>query len=332
MKTPDEWLRKRTFHHSQFNDLKELVALKEQLQLSISLCFPTLNEEKTIGKEVVIMKSELMDRYALLDEIAVIDSGSTDKTREIAEEFGANVFLASDYLKEMGELRGKGENLWKALYLLRGDIIIFIDADISNIHPKFVYGLLGPMLSNTEIKFCKAFYERPLAVEGGARSEGGGGRVTEILIRPLFAQFFPELTGIIQPLSGEFAGYRHIFEQLSFPVGYGVETSLLIDISQKFGLEAMAQTDLDKRIHRNQQTRALGRMSFAILQTFWSRLNAFKAVEHLVPESFVMNQIEVDVEPRLVGQEIRECERPPMLEVESYRRLQDERARKANTT
>jgi glucosyl-3-phosphoglycerate synthase len=332
MKSLDEWLKKRTFHHSQFNDLKELVALKEQLQLSISLCLPTLNEEKTIGKEVVIMKSELMDRYPLLDEIAVIDSGSTDHTCEIAEEFGAKVFLASEYLKEMGELRGKGENLWKALYLLRGDIIIYIDADISNIHPKFVYGLLGPMLTDTEIKFCKAFYERPLAVEGGARSEGGDGRVTEILIRPLFAQFFPELAGIIQPLSGEFAGYRSIFEQLSFPVGYGIETSLLIDISQKFGLEAMAQTDLDKRIHRNQQTRALGRMSFGILQTFWNRLNALKSVEHLVPESFVMNQVEVETELRIVGQEIREYERPPMLEVESYRQRQAARAREANTT
>uniref|UniRef100_UPI000B7F8077 glucosyl-3-phosphoglycerate synthase n=1 Tax=Candidatus Entotheonella palauensis TaxID=93172 RepID=UPI000B7F8077 len=292
---------------------------------------PTLNEEKTIGKEVVIMKSELMDRYPLLDEIAVIDTGSVDNTREIAEEFGAKVFLASDHLKEMGELRGKGENLWKALYLLSGDIIVYIDADIANIHPKFVYGLLGPMLTNPDVKFCKAFYERPLAMEGGPRSEGGGGRVTEILIRPLFAQFFPELTGIIQPLSGEFAGYRTIFEQLSFPVGYGVETSLLIDISQKFGLEAMAQTDLDKRIHRNQQTKALGRMSFGILQTFWNRLNALKCVEHLEPESFVMNQIEVDTEPRMVGQEIREYERPPMLEVEPYRRQQEARAREAKT-
>lgn len=332
MKSLNEWLKNHTHHHSKFNDLKALVALKENLQLSISLCFPTLNEEKTIGKEVVIMKSELMDRYPLLDEIAVIDSGSSDKTREIAQEFGAKVFLASEHLQEMGQLRGKGENLWKALYLLRGDIIIYIDADISNIHPKFVYGLLGPMLTNTDIKFCKAFYERPLAIDGGTRSEGGGGRVTEILIRPLFAQFFPELTGIIQPLSGEFAGYREIFEQLSFPVGYGVETSLLIDISQKFGLEAMAQTDLDKRIHRNQQTKALGRMSFGILQTFWNRLNALKGVDHLVPDSYVMNQIEVEAEPKMVGQEIREYERPPMLEVEPYRLQQAARARETRTT
>ncbi len=328
MKNLDDWLQKHTFHHSQFTNLKELVTLKQRLNLTMSLCFPTLNEEKTIGKEVVIMKSELMERYPLLDEIAVIDSGSTDRTRQIAEEFGAKVFLASDHLKDMGELRGKGANLWKALYLLSGDIIIYIDADISNIHPKFVYGLLGPMLKNTEIKFCKAFYERPLSVDGGVRSESGGGRVTEILIRPLFSQFFPELSGIIQPLSGEFAGYREIFEQLSFPVGYGVETSLLIDISQKFGMDAIAQTDLDKRVHRNQQTKALGRMSFGILQTFWNRLNGLKGVENLMPESFVMNQIEVDPEPQLVGREIREYERPPMRDVPAYREKQKRRANK----
>ena len=149
--------------------------------------------------------------------------------------------------------KGMGENLWKAIYLLEGDIIIYIDADIANIHPKFVYGLVGPMFTNPEIKFVKAFYERPLTFSRGIRSSGGG-RVTEILIRPLFSQFFPELTGILQPLSGEFCGYREVFEQLPFPIGYGIETSSLIDISQKFGLKAIAQTDLDIRVHRNQET------------------------------------------------------------------------------
>lgn len=328
MKSLDDWLQTHTFHHSQFTDLNELVRLKNHHQLTISLCFPTLNEEKTIGKEVVLMKSELMDRYPLLDEIAVIDSGSTDTTREIAAEFGAKVFLASDYLPNMGELRGKGENLWKAIYLLHGDIIIYIDADISNIHPKFVYGLLGPLLQNTDLKFCKAFYERPLSMDSGPRSESGGGRVTEILIRPLFSQFFPELTSIVQPLSGEFAGYRHVFEQLSFPVGYGVETSLLIDISQQFGMDAIAQTDLDKRVHRNQQTKALGRMAFGILQTFWNRLNTLDGIDNLKPLSYIMNQIEIETEPKMVGQEIREYERPPMKDVEDYQRKRAEHAKK----
>ena len=196
-----QWLKSRTFHYTDFMDIEKLVEMKKAKGLKISLCFPTLNEEKTIGKSVIIMKSELMDRYPLLDEIAVIDSGSTDNTLAIAEKFGADTYLASDYLKDEGICYGKGENLWKALYLLKGDIIVYVDADISNIHPRFVYGLLGPLLTDPGIKFVKAFYNRPFK-SANSISTAGGGRVTEILIRPLFSQFFPELTGIIQPLSG----------------------------------------------------------------------------------------------------------------------------------
>jgi glucosyl-3-phosphoglycerate synthase len=220
MTNVNEWLKERTFHHSQFWDIKKLVEKKLERGLKISLCFPTLNEEKTIGKEVVLIKSELMDRYPLLDEIAVIDSGSTDKTLEVAKQFGAKTFTASEHLVEEGPMKGKGENLWKAIYLLEGDIIIYLDADISNIHPKFVYGILGPLLYNEDIKYVKAFYDRPLNFsKESTKGKGQGGRTTEILIRPLFSQFFPELTGLIQPLSGEFAGYREVFEQIPFPIG-----------------------------------------------------------------------------------------------------------------
>ncbi len=321
MRKLNNWLKRRTFSHSEFWDLKKLVAQKEKRGLKISLCFPTLNEEKTIGKEIIIMISELVKRYPLIDEIAVIDSGSTDRTREIAEKYGVKFFLASDYLPEEGQLRGKGENLWKAIYLLEGDIIVFIDSDITNIHPKFVYGLLGPMLYENEVKFVKGFYDRPLSLGGGFRTSGGG-RVTEILIRPLFSQFFPELTGVIQPLSGEFAGYREVFEQLSFPVGYGVETSMLIDIYKKWGLNAIAQTNLDKRVHRNQETKALGKMSFGILQTFWKRLAQYKGIDQIDIESYLMNSVEMDDDdkPDLVSREIKEFERRPMIEVEAYKK------------
>lgn len=132
------WLGSHTFHHSQFADVRKLVDAKQRQQLSISLCIPTLNEEKTIGKEIVVFKGELMKRHPLLDEIAVIDSGSTDKTREVAQEFGADVYLSSQILPELGEKRGKGENLWKAIHQLKGDVIVYIDADITNIHPRFV--------------------------------------------------------------------------------------------------------------------------------------------------------------------------------------------------
>lgn len=319
-----DWIKNRTYHHSDFWDLKKLIKKKEERNLKISLCFPTLNEEKTIGKEVVLIKSELMDRYPLLDEIAVIDSGSTDKTLEVAQQFGAKTFLASDFLPEEGSMRGKGENLWKAIYLLEGDIIAYLDADISNIHPKFVYGILGPLLYNEDIKYVKAFYDRPLnfANSSGApkgKGKGQGGRTTEILIRPLFSQFFPELTGLIQPLSGEFAGYREVFEEIPFPIGYGVETSHLIDICQRWGLWSIAQTDLDQRVHRNQSTKGLGKMAFGILQTFWNRMEMYKNLGPGAPENYVMRQIELieDIH-QTVEYEIREKERRPMIQVPAY--------------
>ncbi len=155
-----------TFHHNDFKDKAVLVRQKEAQKLKISLAFPTLNEEATIGKEVLVLKTELMDRFPLLDEIAVIDSGSKDRTREAAAENGARVFSSADILRKYGTYRGKGENLWKSLYVLAGDIIVWIDADISNIAPKFVYGLVGPLLRDPRIGYVKAFYERPFRAAG----------------------------------------------------------------------------------------------------------------------------------------------------------------------
>lgn len=190
----NKWLKNNTFHHSQFWDLLKIVEEKEKQNITISLCIPTLNEEKTIGKEIVLFKSELMSRYPLLDEIAVIDSGSEDSTREVASSFGADVYLSREILPRLGEKRGKGENLWKAIYQLKGDIIVYIDADIKNIHPRFVYGLVAPLIYRPEMKYVKAFYDRPLAISNEIRPSGGG-RVTEILIRPLFSLFFSGTIG-----------------------------------------------------------------------------------------------------------------------------------------
>jgi len=314
-----EWLAERTFHHSHFWDIKQLVEMKERQGLSISLCLPTLNEERTIGQEIVILKAEMADRYPLLDEIAVIDSGSTDRTCEIAESFGADVYVADDHLPECGQQRGKGENLWKALYLLKGDIIVYIDTDIKNIHPRFVYGLVGPLIGDPGVHYVKAFYDRPLAFSSGLRPTGGG-RVTEILIRPLFSLFYPELAAILQPLSGEYAGRRSILEQIPFPVGYGVETAMLIDIYERLGLYAFAQTDLDRRIHRNQETIALGRMAFGVLRAFMKRLQREQLIQLRQELPAIMRQYEVsEGEYRQLEYTIEEVERPPMIEVEAYR-------------
>jgi glucosyl-3-phosphoglycerate synthase len=318
MKT-EQWLAERTFHHSNFWDIKRLVEEKQRQGLSISLCLPTLNEEKTIGQEIVILKAELADRYPLLDEIAVVDSGSKDRTCEIAASFGADVYTAAEQLPECGSYAGKGENLWKALYLLRGDIIVYVDTDIRNIHPRFVYGLVGPLIQDPEVHYVKAFYDRPLAASGVLRPTGGG-RVTEILIRPLFSLFYPELAAILQPLSGEYAGRRSILEQIPFPVGYGVETAMLIDIYERLGLYAFAQTDLDRRVHRNQETIALGRMAFGVLRAFMSRLQRTEMVRLQQELPSIMRQFEVgDGGYHQVEYDIEEAERQPMIEVEAYR-------------
>ena len=315
----DSWLRTNTFHHSQFWDLKRLVEEKEKQGLLLSLCIPTLNEEKTIGKELVLFKSELMDRYPLLDEIAVIDSGSTDRTLEVAAAFGADVYRSADILPNLGSRRGKGENLWKAIYQLKGDIIVYVDADIKNIHPRFAYGLIAPLIYRPEIEYVKAFYDRPLATSKGTRPLGGG-RVTEILVRPLFSLFFPELSALVQPLSGEYAVRRGLLERLPFPIGYGVETSHLIDTYSELGLEAIAQTDLDSRVHRNQPTRDLGRMAFGILRAFFSRLRMHGNVPDLPELTPMLRQFQTrDDQYEQVLLEIREEERPPMIDVPAYR-------------
>jgi glucosyl-3-phosphoglycerate synthase len=313
-----KWLNQNTYHHGEFWDILKLVKEKEKKGLKISLCIPTLNEEKTIGKEVLILRSELMERYPLIDEFAIIDSGSKDKTLEVASSYGADTYLASDILPEEGDKRGKGENLWKAIHQLKGDIICYVDADISNIHPRFVYGLVAPLIQRAEVQYVKAFYDRPLNYSNGLRSSGGG-RVTEILIRPLFSLFYPELTNIIQPLSGEYAARREVLEIIPFPIGYGVETSHLLDLYLKFGLDAFAQTDLDRRVHRNQTTNALGKMSFGILQTFINRLHSQGKIDRIPDMETFYRRFQVeDGSYNQLTQEVVEEERPAMIEVTGY--------------
>ena len=314
-----DWIRSNTFHCSQFSDLNRLVQLKENKGLTISLCLPTLNEEKTIAKEIVIFKSELMTRFPLLDEIVVVDSGSTDNTRDIARDFGADVYRATDILPHLGHYLGKGENLWKALFITKGDIIIYLDADIKNIHHRFAYGLIGPLLMDEQLKFTKAFYDRPIAITANKLRPTGGGRVTELVIRPLFSLFFPELAQILQPLSGEYAGYREIFEQIPFPIGYGIETSMILDIYNQWGLSVMAQVDLERRIHRNQDTKALGRMAFSILKTFINRKSSIGLIDikgRMYDDMIQYAIKEGELTPEIVT--MKGFERPPMIEIPEY--------------
>jgi glucosyl-3-phosphoglycerate synthase len=319
----EDALLQKTWHHSRFADIARLVSLKEQKGLKISLAFPTLNEEATIGKEILVMRAELMDRYPLLDEIVVIDSSSRDSTRKVAERFGARVFDSKNILPNLGTYRGKGENLWKSLYVLEGDIIVWVDADISNIAPKFVYGLIGPLLEDDETAYVKAFYERPIRYSKSISSTGGG-RVTEILVRPLFSYFYPQLARLIQPLSGEYAGRRSLLERLSFSVGYGVELGHLIDIFELSGIEALAQVDLDLRIHRNQSTAALGKMAFGILNTFMARNRQFNGatLPGELGDRHIAMEMDDSVEGsshRVIKTEVPTVERPPIIDIPEYR-------------
>jgi glucosyl-3-phosphoglycerate synthase len=319
VKSREDALLERTWHHSRFQDIDRLVALKEKKGLKISLAFPTLNEELTIGKEILVIRTELQDRYPLVDEIAVIDSSSKDGTRKVAERFGARVFDSKTILPKYGSHRGKGENLWKSLYVLEGDIIVWVDADISNIAPKFVYGLLGPLLEDDRIGYVKAFYERPMRSSSGI-APSGGGRVTEILVRPIFSLFYPELARLVQPLSGEYAGRRDLLERLSFSMGYGVELGHLIDIVEMAGLDALAQVDLDMRIHRNQTTASLGKMAYGILGTFFSRAEKYGKAKLLRELGAVHIALErEDAAHRVLETAVSGEERPPMLEIPEYR-------------
>ncbi|MBB81857.1 MAG: glucosyl-3-phosphoglycerate synthase [Roseibacillus sp.] len=313
------WLKSHTFHHREFSDLEALYRAKQRAGLKVSLCIPTLNEEKTIGKEIAILKTALMDRVPLIDEFAVIDSGSTDRTAEICASYGVDFLHSGDILPRFGFKRGKGENLWKGVYQLTGDIICFVDADISNIHPRFVYALIAPLLLNRNTHYVKSFYERPMVHSNGDIRSSGGGRVTEILVRPMFSLFYPELTQLFQPLSGEYAVRREILEKIPFPVGYGVETSHLLDVYEHWGMDAFAQVDLDKRVHRNQSTSALGRMSFGILQSLLGRLAAQGKITTSMKLSSIYRALEITgPHYQEIKTEILEEERPPLVEIEEY--------------
>jgi len=316
----EQWFVKNRFNCKSFSDIRELVKLKQKHKLTISLCIPTYNEEKTIEKVVNVLKSELMDKYKLLDEIAVLDSGSTDKTMEVAKNAGADVYLTSDILKGEGNHKGKGENLWKSLFVLKGDIICWVDADIKNIHPRFVYGLVGPLLTNKKIGFVKPFYRRPLKI-GDRMQPLGGGRVTELTIRPLFNLFFPRLSGFIQPLSGEGAGRRKILEKIPYFTGYGVETAMLIDLVKKFGLNSIAQVDLLSRVHRNQELSSLSNMAFSLMQVFSKRANTLGKLVLIgeIRKKYRIIERE-DKEYKLRKKYISDVQRLPMITVAKYRK------------
>jgi glucosyl-3-phosphoglycerate synthase len=298
------------FHHHQFADTAALLAAKGGR--TISICIPTLNEAATIGSILGTIRTRLMEETPLVDEVLVIDSGSQDETTRIAASEGAKVFLSAEIAADSGSHLGKGENLWKALQASRGDVVCFLDGDISNFHPGFVAGLVGPLLSDETIDYVKAYYERPLA-HGDAVHSSGGGRVSEILVRPLISMFYPELNFILQPLSGEYAARRSLLETLPFPVGYGVEIAHLIDLAKAGKLDRIAQTDLVRRIHRNRDDGDLGDTAFAILKVILRRLERDGKLSLTSPLPELHQRWIIDAATiQQISRHIPEPERPPL--------------------
>jgi glucosyl-3-phosphoglycerate synthase len=276
---------------------------------TVSVVLPALDEAATVGRIVERIRRDLVERHPLVDELVVVDSGSTDATVSVAAAAGASVVRREDVLADLAPRPGKGEVLWRSLAATTGDVVVFVDSDLSDFTSRFVTGLLGPLLTDASVQFVKATYDRPL----GDHAPTGGGRVTELVARPLLALHWPALTGFVQPLGGEYAARRSLLERLPFPCGYGVEFGLLVDTLRLVGLDAMAQVDLARRKHRNSDLHKLGRMAVEILQVAEARLGR-DVGSPVVLSQFVRSGDDY----RIVDTDMTELERPPIITLSSY--------------
>ncbi|MFF5368084.1 glucosyl-3-phosphoglycerate synthase [Streptomyces sp. NPDC013187] len=303
----ERWLSTRSWSAND-RPLHQILAAKQRTGQTVSVVLPALNEEATVGDIAAVIRHDLMRQVPLVDELVVVDSGSTDRTSEVAAAAGARVVHRDEILPRLPAVPGKGEVLWRSLLVTSGDIVCFVDADLRDFSSDFVSGIVGPLLTDPDVNLVKAMYDRPLA--GAA---GQGGRVTELMARPLLNMHWPQLAGFVQPLGGEYAARRSLLEQLPFPVGYGVELGMLVDALHLVGLDALAQVDVGVRKHRHQDGQALGRMAAAIYRTAQLRL----ARGHLIRPSLTQFERGADgFEPRTYSVDTEE--RPPMVEIAEY--------------
>lgn len=258
------WLADHSWHRPPWT-VAELQAAKRGRTVSVVL--PALNEAETVGAVIDTITPMV---GGLVDELIVLDSGSTDDTEARARAAGARVVHREDVLPEIAPQPGKGEALWRSLAATSGDIVVFINSDLIDADPLFVPRLVGPMLTAEGIHLVRGFYRRPLKLGAGEEANGGG-RVTELVARPLLAALRPELGCVLQPLGGEYAGTRELLTSVPFAPGYGVEIGILIDTYDRFGLDAIAQVNLGVRTHRNRPLSELGPMSRQIVATLLTR-------------------------------------------------------------
>jgi glucosyl-3-phosphoglycerate synthase len=308
----ERWLTRRTYRAADFS-VPDLLEARQRSRTTTSVVLPALDEERTVGAIVEVIRRAFVEEVPLVDELVVVDSGSTDRTASVAAAAGARVVHVDDVLPELGHVPGKGEALWKSLFVTDGDLVVFLDSDVQGFDPRFVVGLLGPLLTDPTVGYVKGLYDRPLATADGLVATGGG-RVTELTARPLLGALWPHLSGFVQPLSGEYAGRRRLLERVPFVSHYGVELGLLVDLAELTGVEALAQVDLGTRRHEHQSDAALGRMAGQILQTALARCPSLSvAGDELV--QFIRS--EDAVEP--VAWDVGVIERPPMSTVPQYR-------------
>ncbi len=289
----------------------DLLAEKTRRGHRITVALPALDEAATIGVICETIRRELVEEMAFVDELIVIDSGSTDTTVETAARAGASVYRGEE-VTHLGPIRGKGDCLWRSLTVASGDIIVWLDSDTRNLHKGFVLDLVAPLLLDERLVMTKAFYDRPLVTDEVVLRTGGA-RITELAVRPLFQLLYPELVGVIQPLSGEYAGYTATFRDLPFFTGYGVEVGLLLDIAERFGTQAIAQVDLGVRIHRNRSVDELGRASFQVISALLRRLDDLGRIK--LPEDVptgLLQFVPTDSGPEATTTSLEVIERPPV--------------------
>ena len=286
-------------------DLSRVSALKGTHRIAVVI--PARNEQKTIESVVRIITSNLGD---LVDDVIVMDSLSSDATAAIAADAGAQVRSVADVRPDLGVHAGKGEALWKSLFVTDADVLVFIDADLTDWGPHFVTGLVGPLLADPRVMLVRGFYDRVLTAGSSHSLEGG--RVTELFARPWLALHRPELAGVIQPLAGEWAIRRTAFEQLSVPMGYGVELSTLLDVHDGFGLESIAQVDLGRRAHRHQSLHDLTAMAVELMVVAERRSHEGKV--HDPGEQVTLRLPTLDRSWRV--REVPTGERPPHADVQ----------------